>query len=237
MFPGIYRGEVSDRKDPEKRFRVRVKCPQVYGDIPEAQLPWAYPAGLGASVSYNSFDGSGAIVVPRRGSPVWVMFEGGDPRYPVWMSGWFGKSKVKAPKNAYGPDGEPTNQAWITPRGTCIQLDDRQGSEKIILRLPEGDCIAITAKGETEMVARKNLKLKGAVKVEIASTGRVEVKAKGISLYGSERVDILGGNVGVTALGTLALKGSAIQFNGQMLPPVNTTTGADMTVTPSYDGK
>jgi hypothetical protein len=69
-FRGIYRGLVVDNSDPESLMRLRVKAPDVLGD----NKAWALPCIP-----------VGAVVVPGIGAGLWIMFEGGDPRFPVWI--------------------------------------------------------------------------------------------------------------------------------------------------------
>jgi hypothetical protein len=78
-FYGIYRGVVRDNADPLNKTRVKVQVPQVLAD---AVTEWAWPVNtLGL-----------APVIPNVSQGVWVMFEGGDPSYPVWL-GIFGEVK------------------------------------------------------------------------------------------------------------------------------------------------
>jgi len=66
-FFGIYRGVVADTNDPLDQNRVRMLVPQILG---EAVTGWAYPI-LQTAIEVNE--------------PVWVLFEGGDPNFPLWM--------------------------------------------------------------------------------------------------------------------------------------------------------
>jgi hypothetical protein len=80
-FFGVYRGTVVSSKDPLKKRRLKVSVPQILGDEP---TDWSWPT-----------DSSGAYFTPpAAGQGVWVMFEGGDPSFPVWSS-TFGKYKGK----------------------------------------------------------------------------------------------------------------------------------------------
>lgn len=67
-FYGIYRGIVTDINDPENANRIKVQIPQLLGS---AVTGWSYP-----------------IISTSPGNPgtgVWVMFEGGDPNFPLWL--------------------------------------------------------------------------------------------------------------------------------------------------------
>lgn len=78
--PGIYRGVVAATNDPAGKGRIKVKVPQLLG---KTLTDWAWPKST-ASVS---------LAAPKVGQGVWVMFEGGDPAFPVWV-GTFGASPV-----------------------------------------------------------------------------------------------------------------------------------------------
>ena len=76
---GRYRGEVLDVEDPKSIGRVKVKVPEVLGDVDSG---WALPAFAASG------DGSGIYAVPPVGAGVWVEFEAGDLGRPVWVGGW-----------------------------------------------------------------------------------------------------------------------------------------------------
>jgi hypothetical protein len=67
---GIYRGTVTSAADPTMKGRLQVSVPAVGG----MANSWAAPCR-----DYRS------TATPPVGSPIWVMFEGGNPTFPVWM--------------------------------------------------------------------------------------------------------------------------------------------------------
>jgi hypothetical protein len=76
-FYGVYRGVVADTRDPLSKNRIRVKVPQVL----DTQITeWCWPINT-SGVS---------LPTPAIGQGVWVMFEGGNPSFPIW-AGPFGK--------------------------------------------------------------------------------------------------------------------------------------------------
>lgn len=77
---GIYQGVVSDIKDPEKRGRIKVICPEVLGDEESA---WCDP------VVPVAYDNGGDFCIPEIEEMVWVMFIAGDVDKPVWLGGWW----------------------------------------------------------------------------------------------------------------------------------------------------
>ena len=69
-YHGIYRGTVMNTADPLMQGRVQVTIPVVAGPT----SGWALPCREFRSTA-----------VPAIGTVVWVMFEAGDPSFPVWM--------------------------------------------------------------------------------------------------------------------------------------------------------
>ena len=66
---GIYRGTVVNTADPLMKGRLQINVPsQAFG------ASWAEPCREFKSTA-----------TPTIGTPVWVMFEAGDPARPVWM--------------------------------------------------------------------------------------------------------------------------------------------------------
>jgi hypothetical protein len=63
---GVYRGVVENASDPLQRGRLELRVPQANIDG-----LWALAGQSGAP--------------PAVGAQVWVMFEGGNPHYPVWF--------------------------------------------------------------------------------------------------------------------------------------------------------
>ena len=114
-FYGIYRGICIDRRDPLNKNRIKVKVPQVLGEeitdwawpcLPAAAYQThlnhtiAISSGGTPSHSHSATIGRAAATDPRdTGSSqhtahyktpkiddgVWIMFEGGDSNFPVWM--------------------------------------------------------------------------------------------------------------------------------------------------------
>lgn len=90
-FFGVYRGVVVDNKDPLGKNRLRLQIPQV---LLEEETGWAW--GVFASA---------AVVIPKIGDGIWVIFEGGDPSHPTWL-GAFNASPF-----SYGAFSDYTTQS------------------------------------------------------------------------------------------------------------------------------
>lgn len=83
-YPGIYRGTCYDNSDPERRGRLRALVPQLLGQTP---LDWAWPVRRPGEENFT-YDQSGYMFEVPVGTGLWVMFEGGDIDYPVWIGTW-----------------------------------------------------------------------------------------------------------------------------------------------------
>lgn len=91
---GKYRAKVTDVADPEERGRIRVNCPKVYGD---SKSPWCEPC-----LTYAN-DSIGDFVLPKVGEFVWVEFEEGDCRFPIYTGGLWSKSKTPVSSYSQAP--------------------------------------------------------------------------------------------------------------------------------------
>lgn len=77
---GKFRAYVTDVDDPDKRGRIRVKCPKVLGDSKSAWCEVCAPI---------AYDNGGDFCLPKVGESVWIEFENGDVDKPIWVGGWW----------------------------------------------------------------------------------------------------------------------------------------------------
>jgi len=152
---GRYRGEVLDVEDPKSIGRVKVKVPEVLGDVDSG---WALPAFA------VSGDGSGIYAVPPVGAGVWVEFEAGDLSRPVWAGGWHKDGGL--PK-----DATPKKFVLQTPGGHTLTLDDDGG--KLEIKESGGNTITMDSDGiELKVGGQKVLIGSSSVKI---NDGALEV--------------------------------------------------------------
>src|SRR5262249_40038274 len=82
------------------------------------------------------------LFIPEVGAGVWVEFEEGDLEFPIWVGTFWskpsGNSELPKPNGDDGAEaGEvqdpPTRKTLKTLKGHTIQLEDKDGSETILI--------------------------------------------------------------------------------------------------------
>lgn len=110
---GKYRGLVTDNQDPRQLGRLRVRVPEVLGDV---ESGWALPC-----VPYAG-NGSGQYTLPEPGTGVWVEFEAGDVSRPIWTGCWWGAGQL--PANNRGVPATPPLKVIRSEQGLMLTFDD-----------------------------------------------------------------------------------------------------------------
>ena len=150
---GTYGGIVESVKDPEKRGRIKVRVPAVYGVLGSGSgfvatdsIPWALPAGIPSGGSGNS---GGFSLLPIPGDHVWVRFLDGEPEKPIWEWGVQTVGEAENFKLHQYDDtiGTPNRTGW-TRYGHTIELNDSSvlatTSQGYRLSLIDGEAAAPT---------------------------------------------------------------------------------------------
>jgi len=211
--------------------RVRVAVPDVYGDITDQEkLPWAricVPAFGGGLYSTERkvidtkekgpSNGSGLLAIPPIGTTGYVMFEQGDPQWPVWLGSWYGTEK-ELPTTMMADTVQKVEYPNIFVIGTPWGKDmfirfsgDRQ------IEVAVGDYMAVQLIAESKKDAGDN-KIKLSAKrgnVEISAlTGDLIIGAKNIVMMATNDVTVYAGlykketdgSVSVDTVGSLTLQ-------------------------------
>jgi len=140
---GKYSGEVTDNDDAkafgdnDKLGRIRVRVPTIFGATTEV---WARPC-----LPFGHF------FIPAIGTKVWVEFEAGDRRYPLWVGTWYPSGSVPAEAAVSPPD----NRVIRTPSGHTIELLDKDGEEKIVIKHKGNSFLSIDKDGSVTLANHK----------------------------------------------------------------------------------
>jgi hypothetical protein len=113
VYYGKHRGTVANNIDPEFLGRLQAIVPGVPGlDI--VPTTWAYPSVPLAGKQ------RGTYVVPEIGAGVWIEFEQGDPRRPVWTGCFWGTAAEVPAEAQMGLPVLPSIVLSTTPKNTLV---------------------------------------------------------------------------------------------------------------------
>jgi len=183
QFLSVYDGVVTQRDDPLKVGRVRVRVPGLI----ESPGVWALPMGMPGAGSAAR----GMFFVPAVGAEVAVFFKLGDVDHPRYLAGPWGRpdGNPELPTSAltaedgttYGTDEVPNVRAIETDRFEII-IDDNAGHERLTIRdksSPSGSEDIIEIDG-----VNNGIRIMGTTAVLIESIGVVNIKGLQVLING-----------------------------------------------------
>lgn len=190
--------------------RVCVAVPDVYGDITDStKLPWAricVPAYGGGNYSpeRGAIDtkekgkavGSGLLAIPPVGTTGFVIFEQGDPQWPVWLGTWYGKEQeLPAAALADPTQGVTFPKILLLASPYAPDMHIRFSGDRQI-EIAVGNYMSVRLIAETSENAADNkvqvTAIRGNVEIN-ALAGDLSVIAKNISLVAENDVNIYAG--------------------------------------------
>jgi hypothetical protein len=167
---GKYRGRVEDNADPQGLGRVQVSSPAAIGAATRA---WAMPC-----VPYAE-PGVGLSMLPPVGADVWVEFEQGDARHPIW-TGFLWDTPVAPPPAA-------DDLILTTRRGHRIVLSDSRN--EVLVTHPGGSTVKLDATGGVEVSSSSTVRVTAST-VEVQA-GRIELEAGMVEAGGVVKCETL----------------------------------------------
>lgn len=114
-FYGPYRGTVINNIDPDFKGRLLVDVPDVSGPFPSL---WAEPATPVAG------PGMGMYAIPPVGAGVWIVFEQGDPDFPMWIGSMRGSTAEVPPLALTGIPASPNIVLQTTGQNSIVISDN-----------------------------------------------------------------------------------------------------------------
>jgi hypothetical protein len=174
---GVYRAQVTDNEDDEERGRIEIIVPSLFGEN-QKLADWAQPKDF-----RGAGKGRGEFFPPEIDDWVFVEFENGDPRFPIYSGGWFGKAELDS-DFAYS-DGKPNTRGFKTPYGHTFRMDDTEGKQKIVINTKGGNVIVLDDTSDSEAMyffhktgTQIQLDSKGSFKVFVTNGGFINVSAE-----------------------------------------------------------
>ena len=154
-FYGIWKGKVLSTTDNDNQGKIQVAVPEVSGSETTPVANLAYP-----------LDPMFASFPPEVGDWVWVFFEQGDPRFPVYIGHWWSKGERPADLNPPA-NTAPTKRFFVTESGHRLMFEDKTGSEEVLLEHKNGSFLQIATDGT--------------ITVDVSASPGVNIIFKGLS--------------------------------------------------------
>jgi hypothetical protein len=123
----VYRAKVDSNNDPEHQGRIKVIV-EAFGSTAPL-LEYAYPITPFASKD------AGMFFPPENGDQIYVVFENGNPRLPLYLGGWWMKGDTPA---SFTKENPPTVRGIETKSGHKILFDDSSTSPGIVVETKQG---------------------------------------------------------------------------------------------------
>lgn len=159
---GIYQGIVTNIKDPEKRGRIKVKCPSILGSVESA---WCDP------MIPIAYDNGGDFCIPTKDETVWLQFIAGDVNKPVWLGGWWQKNMTPL-----GTNYDDADKVRIISYADCT-ITMRDGT----ININVGDGVCDLKIEHNKVTIDGDLEVKGNITTKSVSATNT-VKAGNVSL-------------------------------------------------------
>lgn len=177
--------------DPEGRNRVQVRL-IACDDAEEQDAPlWA------RVVCPFAGQDRGAFLIPDVDDEVLVVFQNGDPSYPLVLGGlWNGTA---TPPARIGAEGN-RHKVIRSKNGVTVTLDDQAGRERFVVETPGGQRITLSDGP-------------GNVLVEDANGNSAELATDGITVIAAATVKVQAAKVEVTA-GMVEVNAAMSRFSG-----------------------
>ena len=166
---GMYVGQVTDRKDPDKLGRVRVCVPGLL----EPHSAWAWPLGTVGGGSKNR----GFFAVPEEGAEVALFFNQGDVDKPYFISAHWGKPNGESEVPEEAQNSSPDNRVLATETFR-LELDESDGARRLkITNKKTDDFLLFDAEENT-------ITLQGTTSIIIKAVGAISLDATHITIGG-----------------------------------------------------
>jgi uncharacterized protein involved in type VI secretion and phage assembly len=182
---------VSSLDDPDGRNRVQVRLVGADGSERQEAPLWARVV--------CPFAGSdrGAFLMPDVEDEVLVVFQGGDPRFPLVIGGlWNGASAP--PADLQG--GSNTLKVIRSRRGVTLTLDDSDGKERFTVETPGGQRLTLSDGP-------------GAITIEDSNGNSASFESAGVTLAASAKVTVQASTVEVSS-GLVTVDAGMSKFSG-----------------------
>lgn len=143
-FYSTYRGVVTSNQDPDHQDKLCIYLPNILQGVEVWAYPKGQPGGPGSGMKW---------LTPKEGSLVYVEFENGDPRHPLWSHHGWAIGEI--------PDelDDKDTVGIITPKGNKILLNESESGVLTISII--GDINIESLEGDVNIGSKNNIVLQG----------------------------------------------------------------------------
>lgn len=189
---GAYPAIVTDNNDPDSQGRVKVSLPWSPDSSGQRFEQWARLATLMAG------DNRGTFFIPNKDDEVLVVFQAGDPSFPIVIGSlWNGKDSPPV-----SIAGHNDVRMIRSPGGITITLDDRKGQEVFTVELPGQRKLVLSNGGSS-------------FKVEDDFGNSIQMNSSGVKITAAAKFEIDCSKAIVNA-GDLSVNASLAFFSGKV---------------------
>jgi hypothetical protein len=219
---GIYRAQVINNKDPDKKGRVKIWIPDIMPTVDKSVGIWARPGNNpvgGRNVEGDSAHHfSGTSYIPLNGSWVFIFFEGGNPNRPYYLSALDIENTTVLPENQKGTNYELKWTIFKSHMGRCIVIscdpDDERveitSKKRTLTGPPTGDLDSVyTIDGNqtTVLLDERSGKEKLLIRTRKGDFLHIDIDEQKFQAYFKSDIHILtDANLYMTAKGNMHLK-------------------------------
>jgi hypothetical protein len=223
---GKYRGLVIDHVDPDKRGRLKLQIPSVFGTETTDWVIGAFPFGGSSN--------EGMIFIPAVGSHVLVEFIEGDKSSPVWTATYYpadgSQDNKGVPPESFDQD-QGLLHAITTEMGLELRMEDNRldgegdRNQQFIVKHPLGSEIMINKEGVITLIDAGGAEVmldpeNNILRVKGHGDGILEMVDDALKLnHGSSGIEITSSGVTITAA-DIKLDGDQVGLGKNASAPV-----------------
>ncbi len=138
---GKYAGFVAEDPKPDVQGRIGITVPSVLGATSVVRAHPCLPFGH--------------FYIPAPETRIWVEFEAGDTRYPLWVGCWYPDGTAPTEVEA----DPQTHRVIQTPKGHTIEISDEDGAEKVVIRHGHDSFVELQEDGSVIVTNNKGANL------------------------------------------------------------------------------
>ena len=217
-----YVGTCVDNADPLQLGRIKVRVPEIYGEIPCDHLPWCNPASpFGGSEGENVDGPYGFFFIPMPGAKVRIVLWRNHPWFPIWTGIHWTEGQTPE-ESKLTP---PTNYVLKTPKQHLMDFNDTESSSYMRLKDFRGNFFIIhTTEDNILAYCQEDYRVKVGNNHDETCEGNRRIR-----IVGNLDIDV-DGEVNINAGGNVNIDGADIHLNSGNANPAQPEEPEDVEI-------